>query len=313
MTLTLVPVTKYNVADYLEFRISIVDASTASYLSGTDQASLILANPVHHFLFEDDVLIATAVIKRKHDDDGTSVHILVDPQMRDAQHLTDLVIRLLKTENLSAVDQEVRYHLYPSSGLSFLEADMMAIGFSQVSENIKYVRDPGPPRTGEFPHAPKGEKLGYRAMVLDDDLIAQYPDIFSRITKVYERAFSGRPNMHEITAEEREKYYHQPDSGFVICVLGNDLVASTHFLKFDKEVLATELECLRKHWGTGATDLVCKHLIQEVAKRWNLPIIAYADKSNAASRRAMERFGLYPIQEHFSWQRTLPSGSRIDF
>ena len=313
MTLTLLPVTKDNIADYLAFRVSIVDASTASYLSRTDQASIILANPIHHFLLEDDVIIATAVFKRVGDDDCISVHILIDPQMRDAQHLTDLVIQLLKTENLSGVDQEVRYHLYPSSGLSFIEADMMAMGFSQVSENIKYIRDPGPSRAGEFPHAPKGEKLGYRAMVLDDDLIAQYPDIFARITDVYERAFSGRPNMPKITAEEREKYYHQSDSGFVICMLRDDLVASTHFLKFDQEFLVTELECLRKHWGTGATDLVCKHLIQEVAKRWNFPIIAYADKSNAASRRAMERFGLYPVQEHFSWQRTFPTGSRLDF
>ncbi|WP_430473902.1 GNAT family N-acetyltransferase [Thalassospira lucentensis] len=313
MTLTLLPVTKETVAEYLEFRISVVDATTASYLSRTDQVSMILASTAHHFLLEDDVAVATAAIKRRSDDDCMSVYVLVDPKKRNEKHLTSLIGRLLKTENQPSVEHNTRYHLYPSSGLSFIEADMHAMGFSQVSENIKYVRDPGPPRAGEFPHATKGEQLGYRAMVLDDDLIAKYPDIFSRMANVYDRAFAGRPNVQKITAAEREKYYRQPDSGFVICMLGDDLVASTHFLKLDQEVLTTELECLRKHWGTGAVDLVCKHQVKEIAKRWNLPVIAYADKTNAASRRAMERCGLYPAQEHFSWHRTFLAGSRVDF
>lgn len=313
MTLTLVPVTKDTVAEYLDFRLSIVDASTASYLSRTDQAPIILASTAHHFVLEDGIAVATAAIKRKNDDDCMSVHMLVDPKMRKPKHLTDLIAQLLKTENLSAVDRETRYHLYPSNGLSFIEADMRAMGFSQVLENIKYVRDPGPPRADEFPHAAKGEQLGYRPMVLDDDLITKYPDIFSRMTDVYNRAFAERPHVQKTTAKEREKSYHQPDSGFVICMLDDELVASTHFLKLDQEVLATELECLRKHWGTGASDLVCKHVIDEITKRWNLPVIAYADTTNAASRRALERFGLYPVQEHFSWQRTFTAGSRVDF
>ena len=313
MTLTLIAVTKDTVAAYLDFRLSVVDASTASYLSGTDQVSMILASTSHHFLLEDDVMVATAAIKRKTDDDGMSVYVLIDPKKRDEKHLTDLIARLLKTENQPSVDYDTRYHLYPSSGLSFIETDMHAMGFSKNLENIKYVRDPGPPRAGEFPHAAKGEQLGYRPMVLDDDLIAKYPDIFSRMSNVYDRAFARRPNAQKITAEEREKNYHQLDSGYVICMLGDELVASTHFLKLDQEVLATELECLRKHWGTGAADLVCKHQVKEVTRRWNLPIIAYADKTNAASRRALERFGLYPVQEHFSWQRTFTAGSRVEF
>lgn len=313
MTLTLLPVTEDNVEDYLAFRLSIVDASTASYLSGTDQVSAILANRAHHFLLENGVMVATAIRWTKCEDDCMSVHIMVDPQTRDPGRMTDLVVQLLETENLSAVDRDVHCHLYPSAGLSFVETDMQAMGFSKVPENIKYMRDPGPPSAGEFPHAPKAEQLGYRAMVLDDELIAKYPDIFARITDVHDRAFAGRPGVQNITVRDREKSYRQPDSGFVICMLGDELAASAHFLKLDQDVLATELECLRKHWGTGAADLVCRHLVREIASRWNLPIIAYADKTNAASRRAIERFGLHPVQEHFSWRRTFPKGSHAGF
>ena len=298
----LVAVTQENIEPYVAFRLEIADEEGRRYYQTFDLATAILSQGTDYVLQDDDSKMqATVTIRRKETRDGDFlVMMLAEGKDKNPEKNASLLRAVLATENANIATRDTRYHVYNPSEVT--------LGFAEIPGTYRYKREPGPPRSGEFPHADRAIERGYKTLIIDDSYVASDPEIFEKLADIYNRAFSNRESVTPSTPERMRKNFEADANDIIIAKLGDEVTSSITLSYLGNSVLSPQYTCLRRHWGTGSVDLMCRHLARLVADRWNIPIIGYAEARNAASWKALERFGLTRVEELMIWERYLPAG-----
>lgn len=309
----LVPVTKENIERHVAFRILVSDEEQRNYYATVDMANVILANGNEYSLQDDngDIHAAVVISRKPGIDDNIVVLISVEIDGKDPQKLADCLHQVLQKENGRLASHTTRYRIYNLPHNPYRKEDMENWGFAEVVGSYRYEREVGPPREGEFPHADRAIAKGYQSILLDDAYIEQHPDIFEKLADIYNRAFLTRSSVNMTTAERLEDTYRKETNGMIIAKIGDEVTGCIGLTHLGNSILSPQYCCLRRHWGTGSVDLMCRHLAEHVAEQWNLPIIGYAEATNAASWKALERFGLTRVEEYLMWERVIPAAERF--
>lgn len=306
----LVAVTQENIAPYVALRMEIADEEGRRYYQTIDLAAAILTQGSDYALLDEDGKMQAAVkIRRKETREG-GLLVMMSAEGKDKNPETNasLLRAVLATENANIATRDTRYHVYNPSEVTLPHTEMTEMGFAEIPGTYRYKREPGPPRSGEFPHADRAVERGYKTLVIDDSYVASDPEIFEKLADIYNRAFSNRDSVNPSTPERMRKNFEADANDIIIAKLGDEVTSSITLSYLGDSVLSPQYTCLRRHWGTGSVDLMCRHLAQLVADRWNVPIIGYAEARNAASWKALERFGLTRIEELMIWERHIPAG-----
>lgn len=306
-------VTKDNIEPYVALRTEVADDEGRRYYQTIDLGAAILAQGTDFVLQDHDGQMHAAVtINRKpRSNGGLQVMISVETREATPQDLTNALRHVLGTENGRMATEDTCYHVYNSIRASFLASEMTGMGFEEIVNSYRYLREPGPPRPGEFPHADRALEAGYRTLVLDDAYLASDPDVFEKLADIFNRAFSSRHAVNQTTPERLRKTYGTDANEIILAKLGEEITGYIVLSHLGDSVLSPQYSCLRRHWGTGSVDLMCRHMAELVAERWNLPIVGYAESRNAASWKALERFGLTRVEEYSLWERHIPAGAKF--
>ena len=305
----LVAVTQENIAPYVALRMEIADEEGRRYYQTIDLATAILTQGSDYVLQDEDGKMQAAVtIQRTEIRDG-SLLIIMSVEGKDKKPETNAsLLRIVLAMENGVATLDTRYHVCNPPEMTLPRTKMTEMGFAEIPGTYRYKREPGPPRSGEFPHADRAVERGYTTLVIDDSYVASDPEIFEKLADIYNRAFSNRDSVTPSTPERMRKNYEADANDIIIAKLGDEVTSSITLSYLGDSVLSPQYTCMRRHWGTGSVDLMCRHLAQLVADRWNVPIIGYAEARNAASWKALERFGLTRIEELMIWERHIPAG-----
>lgn len=306
----LTAVSKDNIKAYAAYRREIADEEGRRYFETIDLEKVILRENCDYFIKGDsDEILCAITIRRKELRNGSVlVMISVEDVAKKPETLASFLRLVLQEDIGKTAKTDIRYRAYDPPGSKFAPAAMAQMGFAEIPGTYRYLREPGPPREGEFPHADRAVAKGYRTLVLDDAYIASDPEIFEKLADIYNRAFSNRDSVTPTTAERIRKSYEAEANEIIIAKLGDEVTSSITLTNLGDSVFSPQYTCARRHWGTGSVDLMCRHLAELVAERWNVPIIGYAEATNAASWKALERFGLTRVEEYMVWERALSAG-----
>lgn len=309
----LIAVSRDNVQAFVAYLNEIADEEGRRYYATIDLEKAILSQECDYFIKSDsDEILAAVTLKRKERRDGSMlVMITVDDIAKKPETLTSYLRFVLESDAGKTAETDTRYRVYNPPLTKLAPTGMAKMGFAEIPGTYRYLREPGPPREGEFPHADRAVAKGYRTLVLNDDYIAKDPEIFEKLADIYNRAFSNRDSVNPTTAERIRKICEAEANDTIIAKLGDEVTSSITLTNLGDSVLSPQYTCARRHWGTGSVDLMCRHLAELVAERWNVPIIGYAEATNAASWKALERFGLTRVEEHMVWERIVPAGSSL--
>ena len=306
----LLSITQDNIEAYIAFRREIATEEGRRYYDRIDLATAILSRGDDLVLQDEngEMLAAVVISRNQYHDGSCHVRISIDDRSKNPNTLAGWLRYVLRHETDTVVKVDTCFHAYNPPECALPSVEMADMGFAEVPGSYRYERKPGPPQTGEFPYASRAIELGYKAVILDDATIASNPDIFEKLTEVYNRAFSIRGRVSPVTPDGMRRNYEADSNTMIIAKLDDEIVASTTLTNLGVSVLGPQISCLRKHWGTGVSDLICRLFTQIVADQWNLPIVAYAEVGNSASWRALERFGLVRNKEYMIWEKMVPSG-----
>lgn len=309
----LLSITEDNIAAYAAFRREIADEEGQRYYDTIDLAAAILTQGMDRVLQDDNgkMLAAVTICRNERRDGSNRVRFSIEDSGKDAGKLIGYLRHILISEIAEPTTTDTLCNVHNMPGCTLPAEEMTAMGFAEVPGSYRYERKPGPPLEGEFPHAERAIKLGYETVILDDAMIASNPDLFEKLAEIYNRAFSNREGISLTTAERMRKNYETPTNTIIIAKLGDEIAASTTLSNLGDSVLGPQISCLRKHWGTGVSDLICRMFTQIVADRWGLPIVAYAEAGNSASWKALERFGLVRNKEYPVWEKLIPAGEKL--
>ncbi|WP_430473897.1 GNAT family N-acetyltransferase [Thalassospira lucentensis] len=306
----LLSITQDNIEAYTAFRREIANEEARRYYDRMDLATAILTRGDDLVLQDENgKMLASVMLSRNQNQDGSCyVRISIDGRSKNPNTLASWFRYVLRHETETVVKVDTCFHAYNPPECALPSVEMADMGFAEVPGSYRYERKPGPPQTGEFPYASRAIELGYKAVILDDATIASNPDIFEKLTEIYNHAFSIRGRVAPATPDGVRKSYEADSNTMIIAKLDDEIVASTTLTNLGVSVLGPQISCLRKHWGTGVSDLICRLFTQIVADQWNLPIVAYAEAGNSASWRALERFGLVRNKEYMIWEKLVPAG-----
>lgn len=310
MTRTLLPVSADNVKRFADLRRTVSTEEVRNYMATIDYEAVVLREGTDYF-FEDDagqMTAAVSIVRNNDKTDTPNILISVDVLQKDPRTLTDAACDALRSVE-DTYEQSTIIKLIPPEDVAFVEQDLQALGFEKKASNYRYIRPAGPVEPDQFPHAQRALDKGYTSIILDDDFIKKTPDIFEQLTDIHNRAFASWETTVPTAPERIRALYEGGANVFFIGMLGDEIVANVVSLNLGAHVLSPRLATLRKHWGSGVTDLVSRHLINDAAKRWNLPVLAYVDARNAASWKALERFGFERVHETIQWERHIPAGN----
>ena len=187
-------------------------------------------------------------------------------------------------------------------------ARLTARGFTRIPGLCEYRRPAGPPRPGEFSLADQAPGSGYRLALFDDP--TQLPDraVADQVAAIHNRTLGARGSVADWTAEVVLGRLSRPGSGLIVARRGGEIAGHILFQQMEGSILVIEACLARAHWRSGAVDAMCRLMAERVSAPRGLDVVACADVTNAASRRAMERAGMTPIAEHHLWECRIGAG-----
>lgn len=311
--MVLVPVSESNVDAYAAFVMAEADAEGRAYMATIDLRARLLQRGLDHFCLRDGKPLAVLTISRTQRPDGSQIIAL---SITPADHRTDALLAgledvLADEPDLASVLRLYRLSVAPDQPVP--EDELAAAGFAQKPGSHKYRRDPGPPRPGEFPGADKALAEGYATHLATPAMIADDPSLFARLADIYNRTLAVQPGIQPRSESAMRESLTAPGHGFIVAVKDGEITGYLAFTPMGKEVLVGEYASLRRHWGTGSVDALCRHVAAHVAEQWNLPIIGYATATNAPSCRAMERSGMRRVDTQPLWECRVEAGVEAPF
>jgi hypothetical protein len=309
--MVLVPVTPGNVEAYVAFLFEESDADGREYMATVDMQGVLLKRGRDRFYLEDGAPAASLTVSRTPRHDGSVVvSVCILPRGGRAGPLLACLDAFLAGEEKTNPAVR-RYQLAGPPDLALPEAELGALGFVKKPGRCRYVRDAGPPREGEFPGADKALAAGYAIHELTPAMAAAEPALFATLADLHNRAFAGHPGAAPRDEAAMRERLTAAVGGAILAVRDGAITGYLHFTPMSKEVLVGEIASLRRHWGTGSVDLMCRHVAALVAERWGLPIVGYADATNAPSRAAMIRAGLRHTADYPVWEYAVEAGHPI--
>lgn len=311
--MVLVPVSEGNVDAYAAFVTAEADEEGRAYLATVDLRGALLRRGRDHFCLRGGEPVAALGVSRTPRPDGS---LIVTFQITPADHRTGALLAGLEDFLAGEADLAAMPRLYRLSvapGQPVPEDELAAAGFTRRPGRHKYRRDPGPPRPGEFPGADKALANGYATHMATPVMVADRPALFARLTDIHNRAFACQPGILPRGESEMKERLAGPGHGFIVAVKDGEITGYLAFTPMEKEVLVGEYASLRRHWGTGSVDALCRHVAAHVAEQWDLPIIGYANASNAPSCRAMERSGMRRVDTQPVWECRVETDAAAPF
>jgi hypothetical protein len=309
--MVLVPVTAGNVDAYIAFLFEESDADGREYMATVDLRGVLLKRGRDRFHLQGGVPAASLTVGRTpRADGGVVISVGILPRGGRAEALLACLAEFLAGEEKTGPARR-RYQLAGPPDLAPPEAELAALGFVRKPGRVKYVRDPGPPREGEFPGAEKALAAGYAIHPLTPAMAAAEPALFATLADLYNRAFARHPGFALRDEAEMRSRLTAPVGGAILAIKDGAITGYLHYTPMSREVLVGEYASLRRHWGTGSVDLMCRHVTQLVAERWGLPIVGYVDATNAPSRAASERAGLRHAADYPVWEYAVEAGQPI--
>ncbi|MEN3161160.1 GNAT family N-acetyltransferase [Tistrella mobilis] len=180
---------------------------------------------------------------------------------------------------------------------------LRARGFRERAGRVRYRRDPAPLRATEVPHADRALARGYATRLITAAEAEACADLFDRVAHIHNRCFGARGDGAGLTGRVIRAALSPPGSGLILASRNDDLAAYLLFTAGHDGLLGSECACLRRHWGSGAADLVCREMITHAWTHGRQAITAWADATNTASRRMLERAGLQLTDSFNHWVR----------
>ncbi len=309
--MVLVPVTPANVEAYIAFLLAESDADGREYMATVDLRGVLLGRGRDRFHLQGGVPAASLTVGRTpHHDGGVVISVGILPRGGRAEALLACLTEFLAGEEKTGPVTR-RYQLAEPPDLKLPEAELAALGFVRKPGRCRYVRDPGPPRQGEFPGADNALAAGYAITELTPAMAASDPALFARLTDLHNRAFARHPGFAPRDEATMRSRLTAPVGGAILAMKDGAVTGYLHYTPMSREVLVGEYASARRHWGTGSVDLMCRHVTQLVADRWGLPIVGYVDATNAPSRAASERAGLRHAADYPVWEYAVEAGQPI--
>ncbi len=309
--MVLVPVTEDNVEAYLAFIFEEADADGREFLATIDVRGAVLRRRQDHFYLEDGRPAASLSIDRKERPDGSlMISLGITPKGGAPGPLLAALTDFLAAEERTA-PQLRRYRLSAPPEVAMPAAELEHLGFHSRPGRVKFVRDPGPPKEGEFPGAEAALAKGYSIAEIDEAMIAANPALFATVTEIFNRGFAGQVGISAREEAVMRERLLGPGCGTLLAMKGAAVTGYMHFTKLAKEVLVGEYASARRHWGTGSVDLMCRRMAALVDERWGGPIVGYAEVTNAPSCAAMERAGMHRAEEYPVWEYRLEAGAEM--
>lgn len=309
--MVLVPVTEANVDAYVAFIFEEADEDGREFMATVDVRGAVLRRRQDHFYLEEGRPAASLSVDRKERPDGSlMVSLTITPKGRQPGPLLAALAEFLAAEEKTA-GRVRRYRLSGPPEVTMPAAELARLGFVARPGRVKYVRDPGPPHEGEFPGAEAARAKGYAIAEIDEKMIAADPALFATVTDIFNRGFAGQAGIAQREEAVMRERLTAPGCGTLLAMKGAAITGYMHFTKLAKEVLVGEYASVRRHWGTGSVDLMCRRMAALVDERWGLPIIGYAEVTNAPSCAAMERAGMRRAEEYPVWESRVEAGEAM--
>lgn len=195
------------------------------------------------------------------------------------------------------------YRYTPLPGRTEPTALLRARGFEERAGRVRYRRDPAPLRAREVPHADRALARGYATRLITLAEAEASADLFDRVAHIHNSCFGARGDGAGLTGRVIRAALSPSGSGLILASRNGDLAAYLLFTAGHDGLLGSECACLRRHWGSGAADLVCREMITHAWTHGRQAITAWADAGNTASRRMLERAGLQLTDSFNHWVR----------
>lgn len=309
--MVLVPVTEANVEAYLAFIFEEADADAREFMATIDVRGAVLRRRQDYFFLDGGRPAASLSVDRKERPDGSlMISLSITPRGGAPGPMLAALACFLGAEEKTA-PRPRRYRLSAPPEMTMPAAELARLGFLSRPGRVKYVRDPGPPKEGEFPGAEAALAKGYAIAEIDEKTIAANPALFAAVTDIFNRGFAGQAGVSPRDEAVMRERLLGPGCGTLLAMKGAAITGYMHFTRLAREVLVGEYASLRRHWGTGSVDLLCRRMAALVDERWGLPIIGYADVTNAPSCAAMERAGMRRAEEYPVWEYRVEAGEAM--
>ena len=178
---------------------------------------------------------------------------------------------------------------------------LRARGFEERAGRVRYRRAPAPLQAGEAPHADRALARGYATRLITPAEAEACADLLDQVAHIHNSCFGARGDGASLTGRVIRAALDAPGSGLIIASRNGSLAAYLLFTPAHDGLLGSECACLRRHWGSGAADLVCREMITHAWTHGRQAITAHADATNTASRRMLERAGLQLMESFNQW------------
>lgn len=316
---TITRVGEDNIDAYVSFLLAHSDPESRDYLSRVDLRGAILARgsaedstDIDYLWEQDGVPLASASIGRHPHPSGHDLITLYVMARTDVPQVAGQVLHhLLAAEAAAPATVERRFRLAEPIDQPVPAGTLAAWGFIRGPGTCKYSRDAAPPQPGEFTLADRATARGYVISVFSPTDAETDRAVCTAVADIHNRAFGARGGTSDWTADKVAARLAAPDTGLILARLGPEITGHIVLKKMADSVLVVECASLRRHWGSGSVDALCRAMADLVWNRWRLPIIGYADAGNAASWRAMERSGMTRVADYPVWTLTVPAGAAM--
>jgi len=309
--MVLVAIDEGNVDAYVAFVFEEADADGREFLATIDVRGAVLRRRQDYFFLDGGRPAASLSIHRKERPDGSlMISLGIPPKGGQTAPMLAALACFLAAEEKTA-DRLRRYRLAGPPEMTMPAAELAHLGFLARPGRLKYVRDPGPPRDGEFPGAEAALAKGYTIAEMDEAMIAADPTLFATLADIFNRGFAGQAGISQRDQTVMRERMTGPACGVLLAMRAGAVIGYMHFTKLAKEVLVGEYASARRHWGTGSVDLMCRRMAALVDERWGGPIIGYAEVTNAPSCAAMERAGMRRAEEYPVWEYRVEAGEEM--
>ncbi|WP_372023317.1 GNAT family N-acetyltransferase (plasmid) [Tistrella mobilis] len=298
---------------FTAFLMAHSDAGTRDYLSHTDLKALFLERQGAEAWFYGDGARPQAVISlvRSPRHDGCIV-IPVQILTGDGRVPTaDACLDAFLDHEAAPVPLPRLYRIGEQTHQPVPADRLAARGFARIAGLCEYQRPAGPPVPGEFALADQALAAGYTLALFDDPAGLPDPSVLDRVATIHNRTLGARGAAADWTADVVRGRLSRPGSGLIIARRQAEVAGHILFQQGDDGILVIEACLARPHWRSGAVDAMCRLMAAEVSAPRGEKVVACADATNAASRRAMERAGMTLSAERHLWEKKVGAGEHL--
>ena len=306
--MSLTRITEKNVDAFIAFVIEYGEDEAREFLERTDARPMILKRGEDYFFARDgqDNEATASIIRTPHRDGVTFEISLYIITKTESDACFDRTLRtFLDFEMREPIFVPRRYLLVETPEKPLPPEPLAALGFKKVAGRGKCRRDAGPAEPGTFPLADKALARGYVTERVTAASLAAYPDLAEQMAEIFSQAFATRTSAGTRDAEDMRRRLDDEHNHIVGIRLGGTLVGFSTWTAFGEEILGSDIAVRRSHWGSGAADALCRHIINDVHAQTGKPIVTYVDVTNTASSHMLERVGFRLVEDYPFWERMI--------